>query len=474
MKTQIQKITIPEKTFFELKNHLFPGDGLEAVSFLLCGFATRDDGAYLSVQEVFNIPHESCIRKSHFIQWPVKEILHLFAVASRKNLCLIKVHSHPNDFTRFSSVDDQSDRELFPKIYELTKDDLFHASLLINHDGSLIARYVNACGEFSDVPKIVVPGADIKFFVRNDCNVSSSSQLRRSEQVFGEGTVRKLQGLKVGVVGTSGTGSPVISQLQRNGAGEIVIVDPKISRDVNMNRIHQLKMSDVEAGFYKADVICTDIRASGTPTKVKCFTADIEDEEVIKELSTCDVLFGCMDSVRGRHILNKISSFYCIALFDVGVQLKGDGLGGVQSVWGSFHYLAPGGSSLFSRNVYSMEALKAETIKHEDPQHFEDLEKNKYIKDATESAPAVISVNGAIASFAVMDLLARLHPYREELNTAFNSFRINFREFEVYKKSYDNVCPLLKRTLSKGDTVPLLGLALNKRVQRDKQISAEI
>lgn len=474
MKTPIQKITIPESKFIELKNHLFPGDGLEAVSFLICGFATRDDGAYLSAQKVFNIPHGSCVRESHFIQWPVREILHLFEIASRQNLCLIKVHSHPNKFTEFSSVDDQSDRELFPKIYELTKDDLFHASLLMNHDGSLIARHVNAAGEFSDVPKIVVPGADIKFFVRNDGHEISSSQLKRSKQVFGEGTVRKLQGLKVGVVGTSGTGSPVISQLQRNGAGEIVIVDPKISRDVNMNRIHQLKMSDVEAGLYKADVIRADIEASGTPTKVKCFTADLEDEEVIKELSTCDVLFGCMDSVRGRHLLNKISSFYCIPLFDVGVQLKADGFGGVQSVWASFHYLVPGGSSLFSRNVYNMEALKAETIKHEDPQHFEDLEKNKYIKDADESAPAVISVNGAIASFAVMDLLARVHPYRDEPNTVFNAFRINFREFEVYKKTYDGVCPLFERTLSKGDTVPLLGLALNKKVQRDKQTSAEI
>jgi len=61
--------------------------------------------------------------------------------------------------------------------------------------------------------------------------------------------------------------------------------------------------------------------------------AGLMNTEVLRALSTCDVLFGCMDSVDGRHVLNKLASAYVIPLIDLGVTLDADGAGGIDSIW---------------------------------------------------------------------------------------------------------------------------------------------
>ena len=45
------------------------------------------------------------------------------------------------------------------------------------------------------------------------------------------------------------------------------------------------------------------------------------DTDVVRSVAQCDVLFGCMDSIDGRYLLNAISSYYNIPYFDIGVRL---------------------------------------------------------------------------------------------------------------------------------------------------------
>lgn len=69
----------------------------------------------------------------------------------------------------------------------------------------------------------------------------------------------------------------------------------------------------------------------GLGTRVVPIAGDLLDREVLEALSTCDVLFRCMDSVDGRHVLNKLASAYVIPLIDVGVRLDADGSGGIDA-----------------------------------------------------------------------------------------------------------------------------------------------
>jgi hypothetical protein len=123
-----------------------------------------------------------------------------------------------------------------------------------------------------------------------------------------------------------------------------------------------------------------------------------------------------MDGVDGRHLLNRLVTFYLIPYIDVGVRLDADGAGGVDQICGSVHYPQPGRSSLMSRRLYTAEQLRAAAMRRHDPAEYARQVSKKYIKGVAEDRPAVNGVNMFYASLAVMELLARLHPYRIDGN----------------------------------------------------------
>lgn len=56
------------------------------------------------------------------------------------------------------------------------------------------------------------------------------------------------------------------------------------------------------------------------------------------------------------------------------------------------------------------------------------------------------------------ELLARLHPYREEPNAAYASVIFSLASMELMPEPEDGICEILAGTVGKGDTLPLLGL----------------
>ncbi|MEI8043967.1 MAG: ThiF family adenylyltransferase, partial [Verrucomicrobiota bacterium] len=167
-------------------------------------------------------------------------------------------------------------------------------------------------------------------------------------------------------------------------------------------------------------------------------------------------LFGCMDSVDGRDLLNRLAVFYIIPYFDLGVRLDADGKGSVNVACGSVHYLLPGGSSLLSRQVYSPEGLRVANLRRTNPEQFESELAEGYIKGVKVESPAVISVNGLCATLAVNNLLARLHPFRIESNS-----EIRHQWFDLINGVFGtnpdgDACRVLHRYVGRGDMEPFL------------------
>ncbi len=152
----------------------------------------------------------------------------------------------------------------------------------------------------------------------------------------------------------------------------------------------------------------------GTGCAVEAYPGSVLERDIANRLAESDVLFGCVDSLEGGDVLNRIATFYTIPFCDVGVLLRADGRGGLETVCGSVHYLLPGGSSLLSRGVYTGEALVAESTKRTDPALYEERRKEGYLLGVRENSPAVISINGFIASAGVNEFLARIHRFRLE------------------------------------------------------------
>ena len=442
----------------KLRRHLFPGDGCEAVAVALCGRRSDKEKHILTVREIKLIPYNECRERTPVrVTWSTESLIEFLVKAAETDSAILKIHSHPGWYPRFSETDDEADAELFESVYGWTDGEAPHASCVMLPDGKMFGRIIEPDGEFKPLDLITVAGDDLNFWYSEEITGDKTPEFaRRHAQAFGAGTFNILRSLSVAVVGCSGTGSPVIEMLARFGVGRLVIVDPDRVEEKNLNRILNTGIEDARNGEFKAEVLARAVRRMGTGTEVVPIAGNLYNAETVKTVAGCDVLFGCMDSVDGRHLLNKIAVFYSIPYFDVGVKLIADGSGGVEQICGTVHYLQPDRSSLLSRGTYTLEQFAAASLKRNNPGEYEKQRKEKYIVGVQEDRPAVISVNMLFASLAVNELLARIHRFRDEGNENYAATRISLTQGETYYEQESEPCEMFCRNVGRGDVSPLL------------------
>jgi len=264
--------------------------------------------------------------------------------------------------------------------------------------------------------------------------------------------------MSVAVIGCSGTGSPVIEQLARLGVGRLVLVDPDRVEEKNLNRILNASREDAYLRRPKVEVMARAIARMGFGTEVEIIPEDLATPKAVKAVAECDVVFGCMDGVEGRHLLNRLAAFYVLPYFDIGVKLEADGNGGIDEACGAVHYARPDGSTLQDRHVYSTEQLRAAGLKRTDPKAYREQVRAGYIHGINEDRPAVISINMQMASMAVNEFLARLHPYRLDGNEDFAVVRTSFVQGMGYCEHEEAASGLFFPHIGKGDVRPLLSM----------------
>lgn len=195
----------------------------------------------------------------------------------------------------------------------------------------------------------------------------------------------------------------------------------------------------------------------GLGTSVEAFAHDLSHPGALRaRVSTCDVVFGCTDGVKGRDLLNRLATFYGLAYFDIGVMLDADGHGGIEHICGPAHFLQPGRSSLRGRSLYADGMLEAESLRRQDPDAYADRLVRGYIRGVPEDRPAVGVLNGLFSSLAVMECLLRLHPSRLDSNGGFatQTFSLNAGYWE--NLADEGVDEALSRYVGRADMVPFL------------------
>ena len=451
----ITTLTLTSHQHQELMHHLFPGDGYEAVAFALCGHRRDRQKHRLLVRKIISVPYDACrIRTLNRVTWSTEVLPPILEEATGLGLAVVKIHGH-QDYPNFSETDDESDRILFPSIYAWTEDGP-HASAIMLSNGRIIGRKVDENGKFSPLFSINVVGDELSFWTSEIYGNPVPEFGRRIAQAFGSGTYDCLRNLRIAVIGCSGTGSPVIEQLARNCVGTLVLVDPDHVEEKNLNRIANSTMEDARDRRLKVDVAAHAVSKMGLGTVVETYPNNLFDLSTVLAVANCDIVFGCIDSIDGRHLLNKLTTFYLIPYFDLGVRLEADGKGGVDQVCGSVHYLQPGGSSLLSRHVYTMEQVRAAGLMRANPVAYRTQLKDGYIRGVKEDRPAVIQLNFLIASLAINELLARLHPYRHDTNSEYAVHRLSLSHGIYEHESDGEPCPLLARHVGRGDVRPIL------------------
>ena len=459
-----KKIRMTGSDFKKIQNHLFPGDGLEAVAFALCGYLETETQDIFTLHSVYLYPYEKCtVRAGDRVEWSPAEIVDLFEECRVKNLRLLKIHSHPEYWPFFSQVDDKSDIELSETLTGWTGRNDSVASIIMLPGGNMIGRMINVEGQFLPLTSILVISDNISChydLANNDWDnqhkpAEEDVQLR-TKQALGEGTAEVLSKLTIGVVGCSGTGSIVAELLARLGVMNIVLVDHDKIEHKNVNRILNSTIKHAEQQLYKVDVLKQAIDSIGTGVVVKPITQDLHSSEAYFAIAACDVVFGCMDTVDGRHLLNRIATFFCSAYFDIGIRLDADGKGGINEILGRVDYIQPGLSSLLSRGRFTLDQLKEADLARTNPEeHIRQLKKG-YIKSANVGSPAVISINMMFSSQAVTELLARLHPFRDRSNMNYAAISFSVSGFLLIPERDGEPYEELKHKVGLGHRKPAL------------------
>lgn len=459
-----RKLRMTGVAYQQLKAHLFPGDGFEAVAFALCGNLETANESIFTIHSLYLYPHEKCtVRQGDRVEWSPAEIVDLFDQCREKGFRLLKIHSHPEYWPFFSKVDDQSDRDLADTVSGWIGRENEVCSIIMLPGGSMIGRFIDDQGNFASLQSIVVIGDNISCYSDSDHEDSESGDDAfdedihlRTRQAFGEGTTRLLKKLKIGVVGCSGTGSIVVENLARLGVGSLILIDHDKVEVKNINRILNSTLDDARKGIPKVEMLKTAIESMGLDVEVTTVSSSLHTAKAYYEIAACDIVFGCMDTIDGRHLLNRIATYFCSAYFDVGVRLDADGKGGINEVMGRVDYLQPGLSSLLSRGRFTLDQLKSADLARTDPAEHKKQVGEGYIKSANVESPAVISINMIFSSMAVTEMLARLYPFRDCNNAKYAGITFSVSGFLLIHEGEGKIDSDLEQRIGLGHRKPIL------------------
>ncbi|MGE5417088.1 MAG: HesA/MoeB/ThiF family protein [Acidobacteriota bacterium] len=459
------KLRMTGRQYAALSQHLLANDGCESVALALCGVGERNENGIIErvvmIREVIPVPIDQCmVRTADCVKWSTEILNGLLSRIDKENAILLKLHSHRSETDAFSETDDISDNELVDSVSGYLQRDFCCISAIMTESRRIKARVLQVDGKAIPVESVLIVGDDIHFWLYQDMNGNQGlGQLsKRTTQTLGRHTTQILSRLRIGIVGTSGTGSPTVEMLNRLGVGYLVLVDGDIINHLNVGRIYNSTVWDADEGRYKVHILKQKMQQNGLPTIVEAFPKDLYHASVIRALAQCDIIFGCMDSVDGRHLLNRLCVYYSIPYFDIGIGLDADGQGGVELVSGTVHYIQADGSSLMSRGVYNPEMLLASITQRQNPEFYEDQRQRGYLRGSNEDRPAVISVNTMMASIAVNDFLSRIHPIRYSDNKDVAQISLNWSGMYIQTFSANDFSTdrLFFRDVGRGDVHPLL------------------
>lgn len=448
-------LVVPHKISAALRNHLFPDDGLEAASLLLCspvvGRRTK-----LLVREVIHVPHAACSQRTpDSITWPGEYVEKAFDRAEALGASIIAAHSHPGGLFQFSEEDNASDHVLMPALYHGTGRAC--GSAIMMPTGAMRARLYEIGEEATPFELVLNAGPDILAWWNDG---STFTGPRPTPLPFTTGMRTWLGRMSVCVIGVSGTGSIVAEQLARLGFGEIILIDFDRLEERNLNRILNSATSDI--GAFKVEMFAGAIRRYRSDCHIVALPDSIATRDAVLAACEADMLFSCVDTAEGRHIADRLAAYFAMPLFDVGVSIptRNDASGQTQiaEVYGRIDYVFPRASSLMDRGVYDSALLEAEYLARTAPHAHQKKVAEGYIRGIAEEAPSVIALNMRAASACVLEFVARTFPYRQVSNEsrARTIFMLSDGDEDAFgddQFTFGDRFPI-----SAGLTEPLLGL----------------
>ena len=145
---------------------------------------------------------------------------------------------------------------------------------------------------------------------------------RYSRQSFlGQNAEELISRCTVGIPGLGGGGSHIVQQLAHIGFQNYVLYDDDFVEESNLNRLIGAKVADALAETPKLHLAKMMIYGLQPQASVQGFACKWQDHP--EPMRECQIVFGCVDSYKGREELEIACRRYLMHYIDIGMDVHG-------------------------------------------------------------------------------------------------------------------------------------------------------
>lgn len=431
---------------------------VESAAVLLVGLAWTPQGLRLVGRDLIWVAEDAYdVRTAD--QMSIRSTGYVSALARAEALSAVAifVHTHPGKFASPfpSQWDDLVDFQLAETFRVRSQSDVFASIVVSPAEGGIAFTGRGVSGETPfQISSMLVTGERLAM-IRSEGvrGLSLTSMFDRQVRAFGQDVQRVLGALTIGIVGCGGTGSAVAEQLVRLGVRRLVLMDSDDLSETNVTRVYGSTPSDV--GLSKVEVLAKHLRAIAPGLEVEVQSGFLKSVLCARQLTGCDVLFGCTDDNAGRSILSRLASYYLVPLIDCGVLISSDS-GVTDGIHARVTVQTPGSACLVCRGRIDVARAGAELM-HVDERR--KLAGEGYAPALPGVEPAVVAFTSLAASQAVIELLDLLIGFGPENRPTEILHRIHDREIGTNTREprSGHYCDPGSSDFGRGDAEPFLG-----------------
>lgn len=234
----------------------------------------------------------------------------------------------------------------------------------------------------------------------------------RNIALFGGDGQRKIAETKVVIIGLGGLGSHLAQQLAYLGVLDYSLVDYDIVTKSSLNRLIGAVEADVAACVPKVIVAKRLIETIQPKADVNIVEGKVDGDVVAQLVASADVVFGCLDRDLPRLRLTEHCARHAKPYFDLASDTGGEG----NDAWYGGRVVLCDGTrclsclDLLDQNQMARDSMSTEQLAADDRIYGIDRE----VLEGT--GPAVVSINGTIASLAVSEFITLATDIREPVS----------------------------------------------------------
>jgi molybdopterin/thiamine biosynthesis adenylyltransferase len=230
------------------------------------------------------------------------------------------------------------------------------------------------------------------------------SRYSRNIALFGEEGQRKIAATAVAVVGLGGLGSHVAQQLAYLGVIRYALIDDDAITESSLNRVIGAVPQDVPSKTPKvraAERLIKSLQPEAAVTILEARVTRSSEDAAATVIRRADVVFGCLDRESPRLFLTDLCSAAKITYFDLATDTGGED----EDWYGGRVVYCDGTRCLSCLDLLDQRLIRIEQMTDAEIE----IERRLYgLKGDLlgGTGPAIVSVNGVVASLAVTEFMA--------------------------------------------------------------------